>query len=106
MIKNVKRNPGGNVYSDISQVLGLEVKFGLQYNHVLRYSDLQKQAMVRRGDTVVLLSKGKGFSITMEGVADNDASVGQRIKATNRSSGKAVYGVLQKDKSVLVKEFN
>ena len=103
--KTVTRNPGGNTYTDVTQVLNLEVRYNLQHNHVLRYSDVKKQAMVRRGDNVVLISKGTGFSISMEGVAENDASVGQRIRATNRSSGKTVYGVLQKDKSVLVKEF-
>ena len=104
-IDTVDRNPGGNVYSDISQVLGLELKFALQFKHVLRYSDLQKQAMVRKGDNVVLISRGKGFTISMDGIAQNDASVGGRIKATNVSSGKDVFGILQKDKTVLVKEF-
>ena len=104
-LKTVDRNPGGNAYSDISQVLGLELKFALQFKHVLRYSDVQKQAMVKKGDSVMLISKGKGFKISMDGIAQNDASVGQRIKATNASSGKDVYGILQKDKTVLVKEF-
>lgn len=104
-VKPVLSNPGSNTYTTVEQVLNLQIKFNLQHDHILRYTDVQKQAIVRRGDAVTLVSQGSGFRIAMEGVAENDASVGQRIRATNRSSGKTVYGVLQKDKTVLVKEF-
>ena len=36
--------------------------------------------MVRRGDPVSVAASGRGFSVSVDGVAENDASVGSRVR--------------------------
>lgn len=80
------------IFTDASQVIGQTVGNSLAAGTILRQEMLRSPVVIRQGQTVRMVSNGQGFSITAEGRALTNASVGQvvQVKAAN---GSVVSGI-------------
>jgi flagella basal body P-ring formation protein FlgA len=80
------------IFTDVSQVIGQTVGTSLGAGTVLRQEMLRSPLVVKQGQTVHLVSVGKGFSVTSEGSALGNGSIGQivQVKAAN---GNVVSGI-------------
>lgn len=83
--------PAG-VFTDINQAVGRIVSNSMTAGTVLRKDMLKSPPAVQRGQTVVVTSMGKGFTVSAEGQAMGNASEGQvvQVKVT---SGQLISGV-------------
>lgn len=56
--------------------------------------------LVSRGDPVSVVAGGPGFRVTVEGVAENDAGAGERLRVRDAATGARLTGVVAADGSV------
>lgn len=78
--------------SDPALALGKVLRFGIGAGQVLREDMLRLPYSVAQGQVVQLAAQGGGFSIRSEGVALNNASVGQTVQV-RVGSGRVISGV-------------
>jgi flagellar basal body P-ring formation protein FlgA len=80
------------IFTDPEQAIGRIVNISMNAGTVLRQEMLKASPVVQQGQTVTLITRGKGFSISAEGHALNHATDGQlvRVKVAN---GQVVSGI-------------
>ena len=80
------------IFTDKSQVIGHTVSTSLPAGSVLRQEMLRSPMAVKQGQTVRLVSSGKGFIISADGTALTNASDGQvaQVKTVN---GPVISGI-------------
>jgi flagellar basal body P-ring formation protein FlgA len=61
---------------------------------VLTPNDAQPQRLVRRGETVTVVSRSGGIEVRAGGTALTDGARGERIRVRNDSSRRIVEGVV------------
>lgn len=83
--------PGG-ILTDVQQALGKTVKNGIAAGQPLRADMLAAPLVVQQGQSVKVISKGPGFSVSSEGRAMNNAAEGQ-VAQVRTSSGQTVSGI-------------
>lgn len=83
--------PAG-VFTDQAQAVGRTVNISMSAGTVLRQELLKIAPVVQQGQTVKLLSKGKGFSVSAEGLAMAKANEGQVVQV-KAASGQVVTGI-------------
>jgi flagella basal body P-ring formation protein FlgA len=83
--------PAGTL-TDPAQAIGRTVATSLSSGMPLRQSALRNQQAVQQGQTVRLISKGPGFSISAEAKAMTAGNEGQLVQAKT-SSGQIVNGI-------------
>ncbi|HSI28988.1 MAG: flagellar basal body P-ring formation chaperone FlgA [Methylophilaceae bacterium] len=83
--------PAG-VFTDIGQAVGRSVNISMNAGTVLRQEMLKMAPVVQQGQTVMVTSTGKGFSVSAEGQAMANAIEGQivQVKVAN---GQVVNGI-------------
>jgi len=83
--------PAG-VFTEQSQAIGRTVNISINVGAVLRQELLKAAPVVQQGQTVMVTSKGKGFSVSAEGQSMAKANEGQvvQVKVT---SGQVVTGI-------------
>lgn len=83
--------PAG-VFTDAAQAIGRTANVSMTAGTVLRQEMLKMPLAVQRGQTVVVTSVGKGFTVSAEGQAMANANEGQvvQVKVT---SGQIITGV-------------
>lgn len=86
------------VVTDPAYAIGKTLKNPLAAGQSLRADQLSAPLVVRQGQTVRLVSKGPGFSVSSEGKAINNASEGQIVQI-RMPSGQVVSGVTKADGS-------
>lgn len=84
------------VVTDPANAVGKTLKNSLGAGQLLRADQLLAPLVVRQGQTVRLISKGAGFSVSSEGKAINNASEGQVVQI-RMPSGQVVSGVAKPD---------
>jgi flagella basal body P-ring formation protein FlgA len=89
--------PAG-VVTDPAAAVGKTLKNSLAAGQSLRADQLLAPLVIRQGQTVRLISKGPGFSVSSEGKAINNAAEGQVVQV-RMSSGQVVSGVAKADGS-------
>lgn len=92
----------GAVLADPADALGRSARRVLPAGTVLAASDLVAQRLVRRGDTVALVSRRDGLEVRMSGRALGDAGQNERVSVENSSSRKVVQGVVDDSGAVVV----
>lgn len=92
--------PAG-VLTDPAKAIGMTVRNSLAAGNVLRSNQLLAPIVIRQGQTVRVISTGEGFSVSAEGKAIGNASVGQ-VTQVRMSSGQTVSGIAKPDGSVEV----
>lgn len=80
------------IITDQAQAIGKTVKNGIAAGQPLRSDALISPWAVQQGQSVKLLSKGAGFSVSSEGKALNNAADGQ-IAQVRTASGLTVSGI-------------
>jgi flagella basal body P-ring formation protein FlgA len=56
---------------------------------------LKQQKIVQRGEQVILVAQAGSMEVRMNGMAMEDATLGDKIKVKNSSSNRVVEGVVQ-----------
>ena len=83
--------PAG-VFTDQGQAVGRTVNISITAGTVLRQEMLKVSPSVQQGQTVMVTSKGKGFSVSVEGQALAKANEGQVVQV-KVASGQVVSGI-------------
>lgn len=61
--------------------------------------------LIRRGDAISVATGGSGFRVAIEGIADNDASIGMRLRVKT-AAGAHLTGIVGADGSVALPGYN
>lgn len=83
--------PAG-VFTDQAQAIGRVVNISMNAGTVLRQEMLKISPVVQQGQTVMLTTVGKGFSISAEGQAMSKANEGQIVQV-KVASGQVITGI-------------
>ena len=86
----------------IEQIVGKEATKNLLRGQPLRKSDLKAAIVVKRGQTIDLLSRGVGITVKMRGKALGNGAEGDRLLVENLSSRKRVEGEVLATGQVLI----
>jgi len=92
----------GAALADPTDAVGRSARRVLPAGTVLSASDLVAQRLVRRGDTVALVSRHDGLEVRMSGRALGDAGRDERVSVENSASRKIVLGVVDANGAVVV----
>lgn len=95
---DVSHLPAG-VASDPSGVVGKTLRNSLGAGQTIRFDQLVAPIVIRQGQTVRVISKGSGFSVSAEGKAVNNAALGQPAQI-RMNSGQTITGIARADGSV------
>lgn len=89
------------VVTDPANAIGKTLKNSLGAGLPLRSDQLLAPLVIRQGQTVRVISRGDGFSVSSEGKAINNAAEGQ-IAQVRMPSGQVISGAARNDGSVEV----
>lgn len=91
-----ERVPGlGSAYLDsVADLKGMRLKRALPGGSLLTPALLQAEAIIRRGQQVILLASVAGIEVRNQGIALADAGAHDRVKVRNLASAKVVEGVV------------
>jgi flagella basal body P-ring formation protein FlgA len=81
---------------------GYQLGINLRENSVLKWSHLNKVALVRKGEIVDVYASGSGIYISMKGMALENGVEGGFVKVRNLSSDKEFQAKVLNEKSVKV----
>ena len=84
----------GAALSDPAQAVGQVARRMLTPGSVLSSNDLVAPRLIRRGDTVALVSRRGGVEVRVTGKALADAGENERVTVENASSRRVVQGVV------------
>ena len=88
---NVTQMPDG-ITTDPAKVVGKVATTNISAGQPLRSQMLRAPHAILRGQKVNLVVQGKGFSVSSEGQALNDAAEGQVVQVRNKS-GRIITGI-------------
>ena len=91
------------VMIDPSQIVGKIATRNLIAGAPLRQKDLKAPRLIRRGQSVTIMSVAGGLKVTMKGKALGNASAGDRLWVQNQSSNKRVEGEVTPRGEVLIR---
>lgn len=92
----------GAVLADPAEAVGKVARRVLQAGTLLSAGDLVSPRLVRRGDTVELVSRRSGLEVRMRGRALSDAGQDERVSVENASSRRIVQGTVDASGAVVV----
>lgn len=95
---DVSHLPAG-VASTPSSVVGKTLRNSLGAGQTIRFDQLVAPIVIRQGQTVRVISKGNGFSVSAEGKAVNNTALGQPA-LIRMNSGQTITGIARADGSV------
>jgi flagella basal body P-ring formation protein FlgA len=95
---DVSHLPAG-VANSPSDVVGKTVRNSLGAGETIRFDQLVAPIVIRQGQTVRVISKGDGFSVSAEGKAINNAAIGQPAQI-RMNSGQTLTGTARADGTV------
>jgi len=85
-----------------THIIGKEATRNLQAGNILTANNLTNPLLIKRGDTVNIVSQREGFKVTMKGQAMEDGSIGERINVKNLRTKKIINGSVTSKHSVKV----
>lgn len=83
--------PAG-IFTDATQALGRVVNISMNAGTVLRQEMIRQAPVVQQGQTVMLSSYGRGFSVSAEGKAMTKANEGQVVQV-RVANGQVISGI-------------
>lgn len=89
----------GSVLSDPQRVLGQRARVSLAARQALRSEHLQQTPVIRQGDRVRVVARGNSFSAAADGVALNNAGIGEPVKV-RIANGKTLHGLARQSGEV------
>jgi len=92
----------GEVLTDASQIIGLELRHGQAEDALLRARDLIPPRLVKRGSLVTMMVATPSLRITTQGRALQDGALGDIVRITNVQSHRIVEGTVQANGTVRI----
>ena len=92
----------GAAVADPAEAIGRSARRTLLAGSVLTAGDLVAPRLVRRGDTIALVSRQAGIEVRMAGRALGDAGERERVSVENLSSRRVVQGIVDPSGDVIV----
>jgi flagella basal body P-ring formation protein FlgA len=77
-----------------NMVVGQQLRYSLAMGTALTPRSLKQQKIVQRGEQVILVAQAGSMEVRMNGMAMEDATLGDKIKVKNSSSNRVVEGVV------------
>lgn len=102
-----------SVYRNVSfpsaeEIIGLSANQNIQENAVISSNKLSYASSegIKRGDAVNVIARSGGVSVSVKGVAMNDATLGNRIRvkceSSSKSSAQIVEGIVENSNTVVI----
>lgn len=91
-------------FSQIEDVIGQEARVALYPGRIIGLSDIGPPALVQRNQIVRVIFRTNGLQITAEGRALERGGVGDQVRIMNTSSRATLFGQVQADGSVFVRQ--
>ncbi len=89
----VKKTPSlRESFSDIGDVVGMELRRSLNAGHILTPRELDQPVLIKRGDRILLVAENGILKITAPGIAKDKGIEGTVIQVQNLETKKMVYG--------------
>ncbi|XQW85796.1 flagellar basal body P-ring formation chaperone FlgA [Thalassotalea piscium] len=92
-------NLRGESLSNIDEILGAKAKRRLAKGKPITPNNF---CVICKGDNVEIIAKSNTFMIQTEGMALQDANIGQQIRIKNNRSGRTVVGKVDKNHKVII----
>lgn len=92
-----------NAFDQAADVIGQEAKTTLYAGRPIRFDDVGPPALVTRNQIVLLRFETAGLVISTEGRSLERGGIGDRVRIMNLSSRATLFGQIQADGSVHVK---
>lgn len=87
----------------LEEVIGKRLKTAVPEGKILTYDLIETPPLIKRGDVVTIKREDEFLSISAKGMAKQDGRLGDKIQIENTISKKIITGVVEDDKTVLVK---
>ena len=88
--------------SDVDQAVGKILRRPLAPGSVLTPDAIAGARVIRRGQSVTLLGRSNGIEVRVQGIAQGDAGVGERLQVQNSGSRRTVEGIVRSADTVEV----
>lgn len=92
-----------NGFGRLGDVIGQEARVALYAGQPIRLDDIGPPALVIRNQMVSVSFSGQGLEIVTEGRAMERGAIGDRIRIMNLASRATVFGQVQDDGTIRVK---
>ena len=89
-------------FSDRNEVVGHVCKQEITEGHALTPANIKMAFLINKGDQVSIQAVNETLTVSMNGIALNDGSIGEMIRVQNLSSKKIVEGRVSANKQVRV----
>ena len=96
-------NPGVGYFRYINDVVGRKAKRAININQIIRTRHLELDYAIQKDQSVIIESKIGPVTVVSEGVAVDDAQLGELVKVKNNSSGLVVEGVAVSEKKIRIR---
>lgn len=93
-----------NGYARLADVVGQEARVVLYPGRAIRIDDIGPPAIVSRNQVVQIEFSGRGLLISTEGRALERGAAGDRVRIMNLSSRATLFGQVQPDGTIQVKQ--
>ncbi len=91
-----------NYLSDIAQLGNMEVVRAVNSGVILTLNSIRPRQLVQQGQEVVILARGKGLQVRMNGIALKNGASGDIIPIRNSKSGRTVEAQIVNGSTVVV----
>ncbi len=78
---------------DMDAVIGMETRRTLKAGQAVQVSDIKAATVIRKGDPVAIVYNAPGVSLSVDGVAQNEAALGQPVRVLNNYSKRSIDAV-------------
>lgn len=99
----LKSLQNANAFSRVVDVIGQEARTTLYAGRPILFDDIGPPALIGRNEIVTLKYEGSGLMIVTEGRSLQRGGVGDRIRIMNLDSRATLFGQVQADGTVRVK---
>ena len=90
-------------FRDLTELASLQAVRPIGFGAVVTRRHAEAVPFVRRGDDVVIVLVSRNMHMSAVGVALQDGVIGARIRVKNIDSGKIVFGIVEEDGSIAIK---
>lgn len=91
-----------DVITEMDEALGKRLRLSLRAGQILRAYALEDPPVIKRGNLVRIVARGKAFTVSALGEARQDGRPGEIIKVRNLSSKREVFAKVVDSKTVEV----
>jgi len=87
----------------LDEVIGKRLKSSVREGRILTYDLIEIPPLIKRGDVVNIKKEFEFLTVSGKGIAKEDGGLNDKIKVENIDSKKIIYGIVEDDKTVVVK---